>query len=127
MTAYHVTAWCSYPHYTTFEVKGRSFAEAFRKAREQAPEESAEPCDGGAFEWDEFQIHTEGRETKPRVYLKPARRAEIAAQEMLEALRLCEEVLCDLARLDDGTPSVSALHMARTAIAKATEEQGRAP
>jgi hypothetical protein len=45
----------------------------------------------------------------------------IAAEpEMLEALELCEDVLSELARLDDGTPSISALHMARDAIARAT-------
>jgi hypothetical protein len=43
-----------------------------------------------------------------------------AAPDMLGALQLCEDVLSDLARIDDGTPSISALHMARTAIAKAT-------
>ena len=43
-----------------------------------------------------------------------------AAPKMLEALLLCEDVLSDLARLDDGTPSVSALNMARTAVAEAT-------
>lgn len=42
-----------------------------------------------------------------------------AAPEMLDALRLCEDALSDLARIDDGTPSVSALNMARDAIAKA--------
>lgn len=42
-----------------------------------------------------------------------------AAAEMLEALELCEDVLSDLSRLDDDTPSVSALNMARAAIAKA--------
>jgi hypothetical protein len=42
-----------------------------------------------------------------------------AAQDMFAALELCEDVLSDLARLDDGTPSVSALNAARTAIAKA--------
>lgn len=46
-----------------------------------------------------------------------------AAAEMLEALRLCEDVLSELARLDDGTPSVSALNAVRAAIAKA--EGGR--
>lgn len=43
-----------------------------------------------------------------------------AAGDMLEALQLCEDVLSDLARLDDGTPSISALNAARKAIAKAT-------
>jgi len=42
-----------------------------------------------------------------------------AAADMLEALELCEDVLSELARLDDGTPSVSARNMARAAIAKA--------
>ena len=42
-----------------------------------------------------------------------------AATDMLDALELCEDALADLARLDDGTPSVSALHAARAAIAKA--------
>jgi len=43
-----------------------------------------------------------------------------AAQDMLDALQLCEDVLSDLARLDDNTSSVSALNMTRAAIAKAT-------
>ena len=42
-----------------------------------------------------------------------------AAQDMLDALELCEDALSDLARLDDGTPSVNALNAARSAIAKA--------
>jgi hypothetical protein len=43
-----------------------------------------------------------------------------AAPEMFKALELCADVLGELARLDDGTPSISALAMARDAIAKAT-------
>jgi hypothetical protein len=43
--------------------------------------------------------------------------------EMLEALELCEEVLSDLARLDDGTPSISALNMIRAILAKAKRGQ----
>jgi hypothetical protein len=42
-----------------------------------------------------------------------------AAAEMRDVLELCEEVLSDLARLDDGTPSVSALERARAVLAKA--------
>ena len=42
-----------------------------------------------------------------------------AALDMLAALELCEDVLSDLARLDGGTPSISALDLFRTAIAKA--------
>ena len=44
---------------------------------------------------------------------------QLAAPDMLEALELCEDVLSELARSDDGTPSVSALNLARAAIAKA--------
>jgi hypothetical protein len=64
-------------------------------------------------------------ETESLVQFKGQRNAKAnarlmaAAPEMLEALQLCEDVLADLARLDDGTPSVSALNMARAAIAKA--------
>jgi hypothetical protein len=47
----------------------------------------------------------------------------LAATELLEALELCEDALSDLARLDDGTPSISALHAARAAIAKAKPPQ----
>jgi hypothetical protein len=46
-------------------------------------------------------------------------RLRLAATDMLAALELCEDALVELARLDDGTPSVSALHAARAAIAKA--------
>jgi hypothetical protein len=42
-----------------------------------------------------------------------------AAPALLEALELCEDVLSELARSDDGTPSISALQLARAAIAKA--------
>jgi hypothetical protein len=45
-----------------------------------------------------------------------------AAADMLQVLELCEEVLSDLARVDDGSPSVSALNMTRAAIAKAKGE-----
>lgn len=46
-------------------------------------------------------------------------RLRLAATDMLDALELCEDALANLARLDDGTPSISALHAARAAIAKA--------
>jgi hypothetical protein len=49
-------------------------------------------------------------------------RLRLAAGEMLEALELCVDCLADLARLDDGTPSISALEQARAAIARAKPE-----
>jgi len=42
----------------------------------------------------------------------PDELVRLAAPEMLEALELCVDVLSDLARLDDSTPSISALHAA---------------
>jgi hypothetical protein len=47
-------------------------------------------------------------------------RAVNSHPDLLEALELCVDCLDELARLDDGTPSISALNMAREAIAKAT-------
>ena|SRR5271168_1372263 len=64
-------------------------------------------------------------ETESLVQFKGQRNAKANARvmaagaEMLEALEFCEDVLAELARLDDGTPSISALHAARAAIAKA--------
>ena len=49
-------------------------------------------------------------------------RLRLAAGDLLEALELCVDCLAELARLDDGTPSVSALDRARAAIAKARGE-----
>jgi hypothetical protein len=48
-------------------------------------------------------------------------RVQLAAREMLEALELCENVLSTLAELDRGALSVSALKIARSAIAKAKD------
>jgi hypothetical protein len=45
-------------------------------------------------------------------------RLRLAASDMLEALELCEDALSTLARLDDGTPSISALNLTRVIIAK---------
>jgi hypothetical protein len=42
-----------------------------------------------------------------------------ASLDLLEALGLCEDALSELARLDDGTCSISALYATKAAIAKA--------
>ncbi len=42
-----------------------------------------------------------------------------AAREMFDALVLCEDALSDLARIDDGTCSISALIAVRAVLAKA--------
>jgi len=46
-------------------------------------------------------------------------RLRLAAGDTLEALELCVDCLADLARLDDGTSSISALNQARAAITRA--------
>jgi len=56
---------------------------------------------------------------KGQTNAKANARLMAAAPELLDALELCEDALADLARLDDGTPSISALQSARAAIAKA--------
>lgn len=83
--------------------------------------------------WRVFDIFTDieivtdrptAQETESLVQFKGQRNARAnarlmaAAPEMLEALELCADVLSVLARLDDGTPSISALHLARDLIAK---------
>jgi hypothetical protein len=121
MTIYHVTAWCSFPHYTTFEVEARSFAEALRKAQQQAPEEYAEPCNGGAVEWDEFQIHPKDGEAKSRTYFEPTRRAEMAAGRLLRAAEYTLPLLEVLACSSENRQERRAYYKLRGAINKATK------
>ncbi len=71
------------------------------------------------------EIEIEGDEGSERAtWCSDDMRLRLAAADMRDALELCEDVLSELARLDDGTPSVSALHAARAALAKA---KGGAP
>jgi len=121
MATYHVTAWCGFPHYTTFEVEARSFAEALRKAQEQAPNEYAEPCDGAAVEWDDFQIHAKGDERKSRTYFEPRRRAEVAAEDLLKAAEFTLPLLEVLAASRENRQERKAFYKLRAAIHKATK------
>ena len=50
-------------------------------------------------------------------------RLRLAAGDLFDALQLCVDCLADLARLDDGTPSVSALEQARAVIARVKKGQ----
>jgi hypothetical protein len=123
------------PHYTAHEIQAENDAQAVELAK--------------AFDWFGLPSDPDHHSAVLRriVYIEDGAASEIvdenipldnwflregdekrqalydAAADMLEALRLCEEVLSGLARTDDGTPSVSALHMARDVIAKA--EDGR--
>jgi hypothetical protein len=120
MKTYEVTAWCDLPQYTTFDVKARSLKAALAKAKTQVYDETPEPCNGGSYDWNEIQVQApNGKSIR---YLTPEWAAEIAAKDLLEAAIHAEEVLSELARLDDGTPSVSALSLLRAAIAKATQQ-----
>jgi hypothetical protein len=86
MPRYDVTAWCSLPHYTTFEVEAPSIEEALAKARTQAADEPAQPCDGGSYEWDEFEIRSADDDGETICHLEPERAAEIAAPALLNAV-----------------------------------------
>ena len=121
MTKYEVTAWCGVPHYTTFEVEARSFAGALRKARQQAPEECAELCDGAAIEWDDFQIHAKGDERRVRTYFEPSRRIEMAAEHLLRAAEFTLPLLEVLACSSENRQERRAYYKLRAAINKATK------
>ena len=121
MTTYEVTAWCSVPHYTTFEVKARSFPEALRKAQKHAPDEYAEPCDDATAEWDDFQIHAKGDPRKSRTYFEPRRRAELAAEHLLKAAQFALPLLEVLACSSECREERRAYYKLRAAINKATK------
>jgi hypothetical protein len=121
MTTYEITAWCSFPHYTTFEVEASSLREALRKARQQAPQEDAEPCNGGATDWDEFKIDPEGDEDKSRIFFEPARRAEVAAQDLLAAAEFTLPVLELFACSSENKEERKAYRKLSRAIKKATK------
>jgi hypothetical protein len=84
MTTYEVTAWCSVPYYTTFELDAASIGEALEKAKHQARDEYGEACGGGESDWDEFEISSDDESLS---YLEPARLAANAALELLDALQ----------------------------------------
>jgi len=118
------------PHYTAHEIQAENDAQAVELAK--------------AFDWSALPSDPDYSSAVLRriVYIEDAAASEIvdegialddwrlsesrqkhalhdAVLDMLEALRLCEQVIAHFARTDDGTPSISALHMARDAIAKA--------
>jgi hypothetical protein len=85
MTTYEVTAWCSVPYFTIFDVEAGSIGEALEKAKVQAKDEYGEPSDRA--DWDEFYIVSEGDSDEHVLHLEPPRLAEIAALELLEQLQ----------------------------------------
>lgn len=127
MTIYDVTAWCVVPHYTTFEIEASTVNEALEKAKSQARDECGEPCDGGEFDWEEFEVTSDAESMR---YLTPARATEIAAPELLDALRRGVNVAQDVVDFwerGDLAESVRALSLwladARTAINQAIKPE----
>jgi len=60
-----------------------------------------------------------GRDVERRPWPRREGKGRTRTDELAEALELCVECLSEFSRLDDGTPSVSALLQARAALAKA--------
>jgi hypothetical protein len=87
MTTYQVTAWCTVPHYATFDVDAASIDEALEKAKAQSKDEYGEPCDGAECDWDEFEIASEGDADEYIRHLEPVRLAENSALELVDRLR----------------------------------------
>lgn len=93
MTVYQVTAWCTVPYYTIFEVSAGSPEEALEKAMNQAPNESGEACDGVQCRWDEFKIEDDTGNSLE--HLEPSRLAKNAAGELLGALEYFYNIMRD--------------------------------
>ena len=107
-------------NYATREFPARSPRDALKKARafsdSHADALSFEHY-SGAHPVNEIAVSdAEGDEVA--LWQDEDLRLRLAAGDMLDALELCVECLSDLSRLDDGTPSVSALDRARAAIAR---------
>src|SRR5271165_918730 len=87
MTTYNVTAWCSVPYYTTFELEADSLTEALTKAKVQVRAEYGEPCSGGESDWDEFEVTSEGDTDEVLRHLEPSRLAANAGTQLRDALQ----------------------------------------
>jgi len=107
--------------YATRQFKARSPNDALQKARafcDERPEDLMFQSYDGGHPVNEIEVFDANRGSGA-VWHDDDMRRRLAASDMLAALELCVDCLTDLARLDDGTPSISALDQARAAIAKA--------
>ena len=106
--------------YATREFKARSPRDALRKARAfsdgHADALSFEHY-SGAHPINEIAVHDAAGD-EVALWQDEDLRLRLAAGDLFDALELCVECLSELTRLDDGTPSVSALDRARAAIAR---------
>ena len=104
-------------------IKALSPGAAAEIAREKATDEAEniEDCDGESIA---ALVDVEGDAEYMQSRVVDFTRAQLqkAARDLLAAAVLAEEVLSDLARLDDGTPSVSALNLLRAAINQTTNQ-----
>lgn len=107
--------------FATREFTARTPKAALQKARafyeKRGAELMFESYDGG-HPVNEISIFDEGGD-EVALWQDDDLRMRHAAEDMLEALELCVDCLAELARDDDGMPSVSALLQARAAIARA--------
>jgi hypothetical protein len=130
MPRYDVTAWCSFPHYTTFEVEADTAQDALAKAETQVLDEYPEPCNGGEYQWDEFQIDP-ADDNEPGIYhLQPEARLSAAAQTLLDALRCGVTAATDVVtRWEKGdlAQAVRALSLWATEAAAAVERAAGVP
>ena len=134
MTSYQITAWCSVPYYTTFEVDAENVHQALRKARRHARQECGEPCNGGESEWDEFEISSDDDDSEIMTHVEPSRLTANAAPNLLAALlrfkaawRSWADDMRRYPKLAASTEMFAIYEQARAAIAEATPDQGRAP
>jgi hypothetical protein len=121
MTTYTVT-FRSATRWAEQTIRARTPAAALAKARADF---ARDPL---SLDWESYDsdikvleeiVVTDERDAELATWLSEDARRCLAADDLLDALELCEDALSDLARLDDGTCSVCALHAARDAIAKA--------
>jgi hypothetical protein len=121
MTTYHVTARCTLPHYTTFEVQADTLEDALAGAKVQAADEYPEPCNGASCEWDEFEIRPEDGSANGMSHLEPSRLAANAADDLLQALIEVSLALKHHARWQSTMPAHLA-EVVEAAIRKATQQ-----
>ena len=110
--------------YATHTFKARSPREALKKAHTFCDEHTGTQMFEHSIRrhpFYEIAVRDAGG-AEVALWLDDRLRLRLAAGDMLEALVLCVDCLADLARLDDRTPSISALNQARAAIAKAKRE-----
>jgi hypothetical protein len=111
--------------YALVTFKARSPRHALKKARalcDEHPEDLMFQHYDGGHPVNEISIHDAGGD-EVALWQDDELRLRLAAGDLLEALELCVDCLAELSRLDDGTPSVSALGQGRAAIARATGRQ----